>query len=50
MTLNEMLDDALEEARECMRAGGSLVEAATLIGWGRDELDLALWIAMAREW
>lgn len=39
---------ALAEARRCLARGGSLMEAAMLVGWGRDELDLALWRTIGR--
>lgn len=37
---------AMGLARDCLRRGGSLIEAATLIGRGRDELDFALWLSL----
>ena len=33
----------LNHARKRLMLGGSLIDAATVIGVGRDELDLALW-------
>lgn len=37
---------SMQLARDCLSRGGSLIDAATLIGCGRDELDFALWLSL----